>query len=178
MNVPNLISLSRFFLIPFFIWAIMLDGIKGACLALVVLCISGLSDVLDGYLARKYNQVTDLGKVIDPLADKFIIISAALTLVYTGQLYAWVAAIVVIRELCMIVGSAISYRRGQKVISASYLGKGTTVLFYLAVIFFLFHWPFRYGILAVAILSSLIASIDYFQKTFAKNTARFSAGSR
>lgn len=166
MNLPNTISLFRFCLIPFFIWSIMDAHREGPLIALGILCLSGLSDMLDGYLARKLNQITDLGKILDPLADKLIIISAAMTLAWEHRLNLLIALIITLRELAMVIGTAINFKQNQQVAGASYLGKGTTCLFYAAVIFFLFNWPLRYIIVLAAIILSLVASIDYFKKAF------------
>lgn len=168
MNLPNAISLSRLLLIPLFIWTIILDNNNSALLALGVLCLSGITDMLDGFLARKLNQVTELGKIIDPLADKLIIISAAFALTVEHRLNIWLTIIIACRELCMVIGTAVNLKKHQAAVSASYLGKATTCMFYVAVIFFLFNWPFRYGVMTAAIILSLMASFDYFQKAFSR----------
>ena len=106
-------------------------------LAIAVLSISGLTDILDGTIARKYNYITDFGKLMDPLADKATQISLLTTLFIKGAIPIWILAIVVLKEFCMVSGASFLYGK-ELVVSSKWYGKLATVLFYVAMVISLF----------------------------------------
>ena len=105
--------------------------------ALTVLSISVLTDILDGTIARKYNYITDFGKLMDPLADKATQISLLTTLFIKGAIPIWILAIVVLKEFCMVSGASFLYGK-ELVVSSKWYGKLATVLFYVAMVISLF----------------------------------------
>lgn len=135
-TVPNLISFIRIVIIPIF-------GVlfyKGELLwALLVLAISGFSDFIDGKIARKFNQVSELGKMLDPIADKLT--QATIAIVYfltfrkaeneTLQLFSWVFLLFIVKELVMIVGGAAMIAVGIRPGAAEIYGKAATMIFYI-----------------------------------------------
>lgn len=126
MTTANMITLFRILLIPVFI-ILMFSGFPGAdVLALAVFCIASLTDKLDGYIARKYNQVTNFGKFTDPLADKLLVISAFLIFVGQGTMAAVAAIIIVSRELIVTSLRTLAIDAGV-VIAAGFWGKFKTV---------------------------------------------------
>ncbi|UHA75686.1 CDP-alcohol phosphatidyltransferase family protein [Paenibacillus sp. 481] len=166
MNLPNLLTLIRFVLIPIYLVLFFMDE---RYTAFGILLLAGCTDVLDGYIARKYNQVTMLGAMLDPLADKLMMITVIISLLWGGHL-PWSAAIAVfIRDAGMIVGSALFHFRGKKTVPANWMGKLTTALFYLAILFVYFAWPYHLELLWVVIAFSFITAIIYTTHFFRLN---------
>ena len=132
--VPNALTVLRFLLIPI----IVIACVQGQyILAIAVLSISGLTDILDGTIARKYNYITDFGKLMDPLADKATQISLLTTLFIKGAIPIRILAIVVLKEFCMVSGASFLYGK-ELVVSSKWYGKLATVLFYVAMVISLF----------------------------------------
>jgi cardiolipin synthase (CMP-forming) len=127
-TVPNLLSFLRLALIPLFLWLILRH--QGTW-AVVLLIFSGFTDYLDGFIARKYNQVTRLGKLIDPAADRLYIFTTLIGLVATGVIPFWLAAVVVARDLMLLIVYPILATHGYGPLPVHYLGKaGTFALLY------------------------------------------------
>ena len=133
-HIPNALTIVRFLLIPIIIIACVQNQY---ILAIVILTISGLTDVLDGTIARKFNLITDFGKLMDPLADKLTQVSLLTTLFIKGLIPIWILAIVVLKEFCMVSGASFLYGK-ELVVSSKWYGKLATVLFYLAMVVSLF----------------------------------------
>ncbi|WP_127581156.1 CDP-alcohol phosphatidyltransferase family protein [Paenibacillus koleovorans] len=158
MNLPNLLTLCRFALIPVYIVFYSLGHIKTA-FAIVVL--AGATDVLDGYLARKRGQITPIGIMLDPLADKCMMVTVVVSLLVTGRI-PWEAAVAMLfRDAGMIIGSAFFHFRGKRTVPANTMGKVATVLYYLAFLFVFFDQSLGIAILWSAIGLSFLASFVY-----------------
>ena len=130
-HVPNALTIIRFFLIPFIVVNIF-NG--NYILAFIFFTVSGITDIADGCIARKFNLISNFGKLMDPLADKLTQIAtiASLTLIHIIPI--WILAIVLLKELIMIAGASFLYGKDVVVYSKWY-GKLATVLFYLAIVF-------------------------------------------
>ena len=138
-NVPNALTILRLILVPVFV-ILFQRGEKMAALA--VFCVACVTDALDGFLARKLNQITDFGKLFDPLADKLMVVSALICQGAAGVL-PWPAILLVLgKELYMIAGGAFMLSRGV-VVSANYFGKSATVCFMAGLILSFFHPEFE-----------------------------------
>lgn len=138
MNIPNLLSFFRIFLIPVFVVVyIYTDGDTISWWPVLILLISGLTDLLDGFIARRYNQITNLGKMLDPVADKMtqMAVCACLTMRYK-QLFI-LLVIYVLKELVMLTGGAILLKTKKPVPAAKWYGKVSTFELYLAMGLFL-----------------------------------------
>lgn len=124
MNIPNAITVLRILLIPLWVYFLLHGEFRAA---LWVLLIAGISDALDGFIARRFNMMTELGAFLDPLADKALIIASVLALVWTGLLPRWLAALIILRDL-IILGGAVAYylRAGQIKMAPSLPGKVNT----------------------------------------------------
>ncbi len=129
-HIPNILTVARFFLIPFVIYFLVVDNYL---LAFIFLTISGLTDVLDGFIARKFNFITNFGKLIDPLADKATQISVLITLALKDIIPFWMIVIVILKEATMIAGASFLYGK-ELVVSSKWYGKLSTVLFYVAIV--------------------------------------------
>ena len=133
-HIPNILTIMRFIFIPIILRAIF-DG--NYILGIIFFTVSGLTDVLDGFIARKFNLVSNFGKLMDPLADKLTQISVLAALVSVKIIPVWILTIVVLKELIMVVGASFLYGKDVVVYSKWY-GKLATVLFYLAIVVTLF----------------------------------------
>ena len=127
MNLPNKLTLMRVILIPVYLvlWHLEFPGNNYAALAVFV--VASLTDFLDGYIARKYDLVTDFGKFMDPLADKLLVCSALICLIELRQLPAWMVIVIISREF-IISGFRLVASDNGVVIAASYWGKFKTNL--------------------------------------------------
>ncbi len=132
MNVPNILTLLRVVMIPLFVGAFLTAGISDwVTLALFVL--AALTDALDGYIARKHNLVTDFGKLMDPLADKLMVMAAFICFTAAGILHPLITVAVVAREFFVTGLRSIATSRG-KIIAADIWGKAKTVSQYVTII--------------------------------------------
>lgn len=171
-HIPNILTMSRFVLVPFIFYAIIQHNYL---LAIILLTVSGLTDMLDGYIARKYNFITNFGKLIDPLADKATQISTLIALSFIGIIPLWFLLIVFIKEGLMIAGASFLY--GKKlVVSSRWYGKLATTLFYIAIvasfIISLFALPYHfdtyiyYFALAVTIFALIMYYMEFYEKGY------------
>lgn len=133
MNLANKITLFRVVLVPVFMVLMMLESTGARVAALVVFIIASLSDAADGYIARNYNQITNFGKFVDPLADKMLTTAAFLILLHYGRMSVWALMIVLAREF-MVSGVRLVAAADGKVIAASMWGKLKTVSQMVAII--------------------------------------------
>lgn len=140
MTIPNLLSIFRIILVPVFIF-VVLSGIGNAyMLGMFVFLLAGFTDVLDGYLARKYNCTSVLGKILDPLADKMMVASALVCAVIEELVPLWLALAYIAKELAQGVGGFLFYNKVKDMIPSNILGKAATTAFYLT-IFCAFIFP-------------------------------------
>ena len=129
-HVPNILSVCRILLIPVIVISVYLNNYV---LALIIFTISSLTDIIDGYIARNFDAITNVGKLLDPLADKLTQLSMVASLVWADVISGWILAVLLIKELIMIAGAAFLYGKSVVVYSRWY-GKLATVLLYLSVV--------------------------------------------
>ena len=110
MTLPNLISIARLFAVPLAVWLILRERLD---LAFYLFCLAGLSDAIDGYLARVLKAQTTLGRYLDPLADKVLLVSIFVTLGYAARIDYWIVILVVSRDVMIVGGFAIAYFLGH-----------------------------------------------------------------
>ena len=177
MNLPNKITVFRVILIPVFLILMLMPQIPFYnFIALAVFSVACFTDFLDGYLARKYNLVTNFGKFMDPLADKVLVSTAMIVLVEMGMLPAWIAAIILAREF-IISGFRLVAADAGIVIAASYIAKFKTVFQMFMCIFMIFVADKSYdgpffkfiGILSkiamwCALVLTVVSLVDYIYK--------------
>jgi CDP-diacylglycerol--glycerol-3-phosphate 3-phosphatidyltransferase len=130
-NIPNALTLIRLIIVPFLGYFIYSEKYT---IAIILFAFGGLTDVLDGYIARKYGLITKWGKFFDPLADKLMQITALVFLVLHKFIPIVVLVIVVIKEALMLAGGIAVYKKGKTVIGANWYGKLATVIFYFAIL--------------------------------------------
>lgn len=137
-RIPNILTMIRFFLIPAIVVLIVKQNYLGA---MIVLTVSGITDILDGFIARKFNLITDFGKLADPLADKATQVAILVTLSIKGILPLWILLAVIVKEFVLVSGASFLYGK-ELVVSSKWYGKLATVLFYIAIVASLFirYW--------------------------------------
>ncbi|MBD2868385.1 CDP-alcohol phosphatidyltransferase family protein [Paenibacillus arenilitoris] len=158
MNLPNLLTCLRFVLIPVYI-AVFMNG--HMIPAFLIMVAAGITDVLDGYIARRSGQVTSVGMMLDPLADKLMMITVIVSLLVSGHVSWAAAAAMFLRDLGMIAGGFYYHFRGKKTVPANWMGKLTTVLFYVAIMLIFFEVPYAHSFLWGVIGFSFVTSIMY-----------------
>lgn len=164
MNIPNFLTMIRFFMIPVFILVFFSPIENNILIATYIFILAGITDVLDGYIARKYNLITKAGTVLDPLADKLMQITVLLSFTIADFLPIWVIAVVGLKEILMIIGGLILYFFEQKtVIPADKYGKIATISFYIAILSVAFKAPalLSYFLVTLAVTLTIIAFINY-----------------
>lgn len=127
MNVPNILTTARIFLTFLFIYFLLQSGLIAKSIALAIFILASITDYFDGYLARKYNLITTYGKIMDPIADKFLTLSAFFMLSNLGFFPLWMVIIIFIREIGITVLRFMAMRYNQ-VLAAEKSGKYKTVI--------------------------------------------------
>jgi CDP-diacylglycerol--glycerol-3-phosphate 3-phosphatidyltransferase len=173
LNFPNRITLLRITIIPALFFLLLSPGRNGSLAIAILFIIAALTDLLDGYLARKYEIVTVMGKLLDPIADKLIVNAAMILMIPIGRIPAWIVAVIIIRDFTVDGIRAIASSEGL-VIQASKLGKQKTLCQIFAVSALMIHYPFLgvdahvvgTAILYLAIVLSVYSGMDYFVKFY------------
>ena len=166
LNLPNVLTVLRIMLVPVLVVALLGNTPSGDVLAAVVFALASLTDFVDGYLARARGSITTFGKLMDPLADKLLIVGALLALVSLHRLEGWVAMVIIARELAVTMLRANAGQAGV-VIAASMFGKVKTCVQIAAILAVIaVHgsplWVSLLVYLAVAI--TVLSGLDYFRR--------------
>ena len=162
-QIPNILTIFRFIL--FIVLNLVYDSYIAA---FIIFTISGLTDILDGFIARKFNFITNFGKLIDPLADKCTQIITLGTLAIKDIIPMWIIIIVVLKEFIMVAGASFLYGK-ELVVSSRWYGKLATVLFYIAIVCSLFIKQFDFSfdfsiyIYYLALISTIFSLIMYIK---------------
>lgn len=164
MNIPNILTAIRFLLAPVFVFTFFSSHENNLKLSAYIFLFAGITDVLDGYIARKYNYITKWGQAMDPLADKIMQLTVLICLTINRLIPIWIIIVVGIKELLMIAGGVFLYtKRDNVVIPARNYGKISTVLFYIAVLLISFGIPYGRYFMFFTIAVTLYAFIRYFK---------------
>lgn len=184
MNLANKLTLLRVILIPFFIVCFYIPNLVvntisvnnylipyANLLGLVIFLLAAITDFIDGYIARKYNMITDFGKFMDPLADKLLVTAALLILLENGLIAGWVVFIILAREFIVTGFRTIAASKGV-VIAAGWLGKIKTVVQFIMIStllllnypFELFNWPVEQIFVALAVVLTVASGVEYIYK--------------
>ena len=184
MNLANKLTLLRVILIPFFIVCFYIPNLVvntisvnnylipyANLLGLVIFLLAAITDFIDGYIARKYNMITDFGKFMDPLADKLLVTAALLILLENGLIAGWVVFIILAREFIVTGFRTIAAAKGV-VIAAGWLGKIKTVVQFIMIStllllnypFELFNWPVDQIFVALAVVLTVASGVEYIYK--------------
>jgi CDP-diacylglycerol--glycerol-3-phosphate 3-phosphatidyltransferase len=167
LNVPNVLTVIRILLVPVLVVALLEKTNGGDLLAAIVFAVASLTDAIDGYLARSRNWVTTFGKLMDPIADKLLIVAALIALVSLNRLEAWVAMVIIAREFAVtVLRVAVGTQQGI-VISANTFGKlktGSQVLMVMLLIA-VGSGPrpaWLYVIVYLTVVVTVLSGADYF----------------
>ena len=169
-NLPNTLSLFRIACIPVLVILLVFPHKPTSFLAALVFALASISDLLDGFLARRRQMVTTLGQFLDPLADKLIVSAALIMLVPLGRVPAWMVVVIIGRELAITGLRSVAVSEG-KIISASELGKKKMVFQIVAVLGLLFHYEY-FGVnchavgmffMWLAVIVTLWSGFSYFR---------------
>ena len=160
MNIANVITVWRVILIPVFIALLVLDSYYWAAGVFIVL---SLSDLLDGYLARKHKIVTNFGKLIDPMADKILVAAALIFLIGKG-VDAWMVFLIITREFIVTTLRLAAQSQG-KTIAASPWGKAKTLSQVVAIVAVLISHSWAWTLMLIATLLTVVSGVDYLWKS-------------
>lgn len=174
LNIPNILTLARIVAIPIIVFLLIADS-EGSIpkdrsvAAFFIFVCAAVTDLFDGFLARKYHMITDLGKLMDPLADKLLLCAAIIMLIPVARVSAWMAVIIIAREIGVTALRGLAATEGV-IIAASSLGKWKTLLLNVGVAMLILHYPtFRlpvheigFGILAAGVVLTTWSGLDYF----------------
>lgn len=169
MNLANKITITRVFFIPVCVLLLLANNKVMDIVAICFFILACATDALDGYIARKKNLITDLGKFMDPLVDKLLVISILITLVELQKISCWIAIIIVWREL-IITGFRLVAAKKNIVIQANYLGKIKTVLQMIMVVLIIFDFKnyfmlvFNNLIIVSTVVFTFWSGVDYIYK--------------
>lgn len=171
MNLANKLTLSRIFMIPFFVFFLLKGTETDMIIAGMIFVVASLTDLLDGYVARSRNLVTKFGKFMDPLADKLLVMSAFVCLVELQIVSSWIVILILAREFIVSIFRAIAAADGI-VIAAGKLGKYKTTSQMIAIILICFNnFPFSYVdfpmdtvFLYICAVLTVLSGVDYILK--------------
>ncbi len=173
-NLPNSITLLRLAVIPVLFLLLLSPGRILSMVIAVLFILASITDLIDGYVARKYNIVTTMGKFLDPLADKLIVSTAMIMMIPIGRIPAWIVAVIIMRDLFVDGVRSVASADGL-VIDASRLGKQKTLCQIVAVSALLIHYDTVFGInahavgmvvLYLALVLTVWSGADYFMKFY------------
>jgi CDP-diacylglycerol--glycerol-3-phosphate 3-phosphatidyltransferase len=171
INLPTKITLLRMLLVPFLLAFLIAPSRVNALMAALIFAGAALTDWLDGHLARSTQQVTTLGKLLDPIADKILLAAGLIPLVGLGRVPAWMAAVMLIREFA-VSGLREIAAAEQVIIHASPMAKAKTALQIMAILLLILNyqtWPLSFptvgmGLLTLSLVLSLVSGVEYYLK--------------
>lgn len=169
MNIPNALTILRLFLVPVFVFTYMMSGdINTRIVAASIFVIASATDVLDGYIARKYNKITDFGKLADPVADKLMQLSAIGCLAFSGRISMWILAVFAFKEAVLILGG-LNLLKEKFVVQSKWSGKIATVILFICVVIIIITdetmLPCRQAtmIMTISLVVTACAFFDYLK---------------
>lgn len=161
MSVPNVITALRLAIIPPFLYSYLFIPTYGEMIAFIMLVFSGITDVLDGFIARKYNQQTKIGAVLDPLADKMLLVSVLSVFTIKDKIGFWILLTMSLKELLLIFGAYLLYSSRKDVIPANVFGKVSTIIFYIASLSIMLNASSGHLLMIIFVLFNLISLFIY-----------------
>ena len=165
LNLPNFLTVLRILLVPVLVVALLGNGGEASdILAAIVFWVASVTDAIDGWIARSREQITTFGKLMDPVADKLLVIAALLSLVSLGRLEAWVAMVIIAREFAVTV-ARLQARAEGLVIPANWWGKAKTGVQMLTILLLILFDPSPVWVDALVYVMvgvTIISGIDYF----------------
>ncbi|NLM43418.1 MAG: CDP-alcohol phosphatidyltransferase family protein [Clostridiales bacterium] len=163
MITPNMLTSLRIVLVPPMIYSYLYIPYYGERIAFFVFAISALTDILDGYMARKYGMITKLGTILDPLADKMMLISVLAIFVLRKKVSYWILVIMTLKELLMVIGGYFLYNN-DTVIPANIYGKISTFVFYISGFAIMLGLSFGYTLMNIFVVLNIGTMFIYFYR--------------
>ncbi len=169
--IPNYLTIIRLILVPIIFGLILYEHYT---LAIVVYIIANLTDVLDGFIARKFNLISDFGKLMDPLADKITQIGTILALILKRIIPFWILVIISLKEITMIIVASVLFKKKIVTVHSKWYGKAATVLLFVAIVFTLLSENFvilskvTIYLYYLSIVMTLFAGVMYFKNIVCK----------
>ncbi len=181
LNIPNALSILRMVLVPFFVWAVLamdMNTLWGRLVPALIFAVTAFTDCLDGQIARRCNLITNFGKFLDPLADKFMVFAALVVMVYRytylSPWLVWATVLIMFRELAVTSLRLVAAGQAGKVIAASFLGKLKTVSQILGILVIIVEpllWdlygapinPLSYVMMGMMVLTTMVSGWDYLK---------------
>ena len=181
LNIPNALSILRMVLVPFFVWAVLamdMNTLWGRLVPAFIFAVTAFTDCLDGQIARRCNLITNFGKFLDPLADKFMVFAALVVMVYRytylSPWLVWATVLIMFRELAVTSLRLVAAGQVGKVIAASFLGKLKTVSQILGILVIIVEpllWdlygapitPLSYVMMGMMVVTTMVSGWDYLK---------------
>jgi len=172
MTKANIVTLLRILLVPIFLVILLTEMENKEIIAFLVFLFAAVSDAIDGYIARKFDQVSDLGKFLDPIADKLLISAALVALVSLGEIETWAAAVIILREIFMTAYRFYFFMK-EASFSASRIAKHKTLMQIIAISVFIIYKKLPYAdelymagtvILYIAVTLTVYSAVEYIVK--------------
>ena len=163
VNTPNVLTVLRILLVPVLVVALLGETENGDVLAAGVFALASLTDAIDGYIARRSGSITTFGKLMDPVADKLLVIAALVSLVQLDRLEAWVAMVIIAREFAVTVARMAVTQQGI-VMASNWWGKAKTIVQVAAIFFVIAFDPtpaWVDGLVLGAVVITVASGIDY-----------------
>lgn len=165
MNIPNLLTILRIILVPIYLFVFFSNIQDKILISGLIFLVAGITDLLDGKIARKYNLITKLGIVLDPIADKMMTFAVLISFTYGGLIPFWILIALGIKEILLIVGGGILYLfKGKQVLPSNKYGKLATLSFYAATLSVVFNLGeiASTGLFYITVGLNVLAFINYF----------------
>ena len=160
--MANFLTILRLLLVPFFVFFMLSEGKNFSQIALTLFLVAALTDVIDGYIARSFNKITEFGKRADPLVDRILVASALMTMAYKGMIPLWGLFLILFRDLFLTVGFLLLKERDRKEMSVTSIGKFTTFCIVISIILLLAGiTPYGFYVFYAGCLMSLISGMHY-----------------
>lgn len=164
MTIPNIITIFRIILIPIYLLFFYSDLNNSLLIAGAIFILAGISDFLDGYIARRYDQTSNLGTILDPIADKLMSFAILISFTTNKIIPSWILIFMSVKEGLMIVGGGVLYLfKGKQIVASNKFGKLATILFYVAALSVIFKLDSMVSLVlfSLMVIVNIIAFINY-----------------
>jgi len=165
-QIPNLVSLSRIFLTPFVAYFLWKGDMQSTHICALLLILAGITDALDGYLARKLNQISDLGKTLDPLADKIMAGILVILLILFRDFPIWLAAVIIGRDLLIMVAGLILLQGRKVVVPSNLTGKYAFTAIVFLIVSYVYSFPFGIWFTTYITIFYITLSMYFYARVF------------
>jgi CDP-diacylglycerol--glycerol-3-phosphate 3-phosphatidyltransferase len=166
MNTANLLSFSRLLLAPLIPFYFARKNLYGV---LIIWFLAALTDFLDGRVARKLGEISELGKILDPVADKVTLACSFIPLMIWYELPRWLGVIYITKEIFQLAGGLFFLKKKQKLIPSNYWGKASTFIFFIGLFLYCFYSEMGVTVLSIGLILSLIALFTYTRNILKKD---------